>query len=520
MHRPAEQVRDGPRAGPARGGTGYGTALLLVAITGLALILRLPGLTAKSLWIDEAFSLWMATQDLDAIWRYTTLLDKHPPLYYVLLHLWLPPDAGEFALRSLSVLFAVATVPVVYVIGRDAGGTRLGLLAAGLVAVSPLHVWYAQQGRMYAMLTFFAAVATACLVRLLVAGPTLRPAAAAACWAGLAGGTAAAMLTHNTAVLLPVAVAGYLGYRAVRDARRRIDPDATVVVRRGYGAAPVAAGLGVAVLLWLPWLPWFLRQARAVDAEFWLPAPTPAAVVEHLANLGSARAPAEVAPLLVAAGFAVLAAIGAARLRGGAGLGVLLLALVLVPVAAELLVSLRRPIFYTQTLVWTAVPFVVLVTAGLLRLRRGALVAAATAAVLAVNTASLVTYHAEPGQEDWRGAAAHVAALARPGDVILFHAAWTRLAFGFYYRSAGAPLVEHGVPTDLFERGELEPLVTPADLPRVDALVAGRPRVWVVYSHDWYTDPDGLVEQRLAATRVEVHRVEFRAVRVVGYAGR
>jgi len=32
-----------------------------------------------------------------------------------------------------------------------------------------------------------------------------------------------------------------------------------------------------------------------------------------------------------------------------------------------------------------------------------------------------------------------------------------------------------------------------SDLPRLRALVQGRERVWLVYSHDWYTDPEGLI---------------------------
>lgn len=554
------------------------TVLVVAALTVVAALLRGWGLGDKSLWIDEAFSLWISVQDLDAIWRHTAVLDKHPPLYYALLHLWLGPDAGEIALRGFSVLFGVATVPLAYVIGRDTGGRWVGLLAAALLAVSPLHIALSQLGRMYTMLTFFAALSTCCLVRLLTRGSTLRRGAAVGCWVGFAGGLTLTMLAHNTAVLYPVAVAVFLAVAALQRTRARAgadpddtDPDDTdpvvadpVVavtavtdpVVADPGAPDATAGdvtvphplardvsapdddaqhtrtvppyrtrhyllaLAAGLLAWSPWLPGFRHQAGAVDTEFWLPPPTLDTVLDHVRSLGSARAPGELLVVLAVA-FVVLAGLGAWRLRGQTGVAVALVALVAVPVLGELAVSLRRPIFYSQTLAWTVVPFLVLVAAGLLQLRHRALVAAATGALLALNAVSLATYYAAPGVEDWRGAARHVAENAAPGELVLFNAAWTRLPFDFYYRSGdGAALEPHGVPTELFERGELESKVAPTDLGRVDALVAGRSRVWVVYSHDWYTDPSRLVENRLAATLRRIDERAFGSIRIVAYARR
>jgi hypothetical protein len=274
------------------------------------------------------------------------------------------------------------------------------------------------------------------------------------------------------------------------------------------------------VLAWSPWLPGFLHQAAAVDTEFWLPPPTFGKVLDHVRDLVSARAPGELVLVLTVAAV-VLAGIGARRMRGPSGVALLLPALVIVPLAGELAASLRRPVFYSQTLVWTAVPLVVLVAAGLVALRRRELMVVATGALLAVNVVSLATYYTDPGVEDWRGAARYVAAHAEPGDLVVFDAAWARIPFDFHYRAEGGPpLDEHGVPVELFERGELESRVTPADIPRLDALVAGRPRVWAVHSHDWYTDPGGLVARRLNATLDRTGGVELRSIRIDSYAGR
>jgi hypothetical protein len=58
-------------------------------------------------------------------------------------------------------------------------------------------------------------------------------------------------------------------------------------------------------------------------------------------------------------------------------------------------------------------------------------------------------------------------------------------------------VAEHGVPVDLFDRGILEPKMGERDLPRLRALIRGHERVWLVYSHDWYTDPQGLIPPAL-----------------------
>jgi mannosyltransferase len=502
------------------------TLLLVGGITLVGLVLRFTLLGSKSLWLDEAFSAWIANLDPAQLWRTTVQIDVHPPLYYALLHLWIDPQSGETALRSLSALFSAATVPVLYLAGREVGGRRLGLLVAALQAVSPLHVWYAQQGRMYAMMAFSAALALLCALRLLVGGRGVR--STLLTWAGFVAATAAVVLSHNTGVLLPAAVAVFVGgvavARLVDARRRRADVDGTAplgrlgpVSRPGVDLRLWLAGLVAVAVLWLPWLPGFLAQAGRVDAEFWIAPPTAWDVLGHARDLVSAHAPAgATVPLLV--GAAVLVGLAAGHLRHRPELLGLLVLLVVVPVAAELLVSLRRPIFYSQTLIWTSLPLTLLLGVGLRQLRPRPLAAAATAALLAVNAVSLVAYYGAGDREDWRGAAAHVADRARPGEVVLFSAGWTQLAFGYYYRSTGgAPVEMHGLPVDPFDRGVLEPKMTPADVPRLDRLTAGRPRVWLVLSHDGYTDPDRIVTDRLGQRLRVVEQHDLAGMRIQAY---
>lgn len=483
----------------------------------LALGLRWAWLGDKSLWIDEAFTEWVVQQPLTAGWRSTVQLDQHPPLYYTLLHWWLGHERrlDEVALRALSAVAGAATVPFVHLIGRAAGGSRVGLVAAAVLAVSPWHVGYSQQARMYALMTLAAAIAISCLATVLA-----RPAGRVSwlLWAGYAVFTAATMLSHNTGVFLPVAVLVALAWTAAARRWRRRDP---TLPHRGHELRSVALATLAGVALWVPWLPVFLDQAARVDAEFWIRPPTLDAVAVHVANLLSGRLPAELAAPLAVLAIAC-AAFGAVVIRRRSPLlAVLLVALVVGPVLGELVVSLRRPIFYSQTMLWTIGPFAVLLGAAVAELRRRVAIGVAVAVLVGLNGSGLAGYYRDSGPEDWRGAAAVVAAGASPGDLVLFDAGWTQLAFDHYYDRSGGPRIEvHGLPAELFERGVLEPKMTTADLPRLDALVAGRDRVWVVYSHEWYTDPDARVEGRLATTLVPATAHGFRSVRVVTYHAR
>ncbi len=137
------------------------------AILLLAFALRLYRLDYQSIWWDEGHSISMARHSLAAI---PTLpgMDVHPPLYFYTLHLWMDwAGRSEFALRFLSLLFSLASVALLYRFGRDMGNLALGLLAAAIGALSPLHLAYAQEVRMYAMVTCLCLLSAYALYRVM-----------------------------------------------------------------------------------------------------------------------------------------------------------------------------------------------------------------------------------------------------------------------------------------------------------------------------------------------------------------
>ena len=198
----------------------------LIALTALATVLRFATLDLQSLWYDEAFTpVHVLHAGLGETLRAVSHTENTPPLWYVLIWGWSRSwGNGEVALRSLSALAGVATVPVAWGIGRELAGRRAALVAAALLAVNPLFVWYSQEARAYSLFTLLAALALLCFLRALREPSPKRLAAFA-----VAG--ALALLTHYFAVFLLVPMCVWLllaGYR-----------------ERRYAALPAVGAVGV-----------------------------------------------------------------------------------------------------------------------------------------------------------------------------------------------------------------------------------------------------------------------------------
>jgi hypothetical protein len=252
------------------------------------------------------------------------------------------------------------------------------------------------------------------------------------------------------------------------------------------------------LLLWSPWLAAFVIQATGVYREFWISKPTLMTVALAVGNFFSAHLPAR-ATLIGAVGavFAVLLVVGVFHLRRSPALLALLATLFAAPFAGELVVSIKRPIFYDRTLIYTTIPLYLTLAAGILQLRLRPFMLAALAAVVAISGVALHSYYTNFEKEQWREAAAYVAGEVQKDDLLIFNATWVQIPFDFYFRDANRPIEKRGAPVDLFDRGVLEPKMAQSDVPRLQELVRGRERVWLIYSHNWYTDPQGIIPRVL-----------------------
>src|SRR3954471_24023165 len=104
---------------------GSGSSLLtaaVVAVVVLGVVLRF--LTSSHLWLDEALTVNIARMPLSRI-PDALRHDGSPPLYYLALHVWMAVfGSGDLAARSLSAVFAVATLPLIWLAALRIGARR------------------------------------------------------------------------------------------------------------------------------------------------------------------------------------------------------------------------------------------------------------------------------------------------------------------------------------------------------------------------------------------------------------
>lgn len=440
----------------------------LLGLAGVAAALRLFQLGKQSLWVDEAYTAYLARLTplgyIDNVRH--SVRNILPPLYFALLHYWTGLVGwSEVTLRLPSVVAGVLIVPLLYALMARLFDPMTGLLAAGSVAVSLFHVSYSQEARMYELLTLLSLGSLYLLVRLLDDG---RPRQAAA----LAVVDALVVYTHHYGALLLVAEACYVGIRLlVRDLDGR-------VALRWLGSRVIFGVLA------LPWGLFLADQLSKVNAYPWRVPPTVRSVGDVLAAFAGSAAALAVFGSLLALGLLPRRGLPR-RLWSRHGLtrddrGYLLMWLVasvppLVSIGYSLVIA---PVFGEKYLIASSVAFLVLAVLGARVLPGRSWPVAALVLAVAAAGPQYLHHYRDVTKEQWREAAAYVEKNALPGDLVLFNAGYgLRDGYGFYaWRT--------DLDTRAFPLGsdEFATVPTPTDLAGLTHLVAGHPQAWIIYA--------------------------------------
>ena len=233
-----------------------------------ALAVRLWDLDARSLWLDEAIEYWVATAPLAQLPAVVRDVTQDPPLYSFLLHLWMKPAVNEAWLRLPSVLFGVAGVLGVMMIGYRLQGWTSALVAGFLMSILPTAVRYSQEVGQYALMQGFLAwnlVVLVGLVREPSRGGFVR-------WVVLA--IAAACTYYGAVIAMVIPFACFLFEGGMRRDWLR--------VRRGLGA------LAVFSMAILPLAAWYLpHQLQRGPTERALEISTAASLAQGLREVGA-----------------------------------------------------------------------------------------------------------------------------------------------------------------------------------------------------------------------------------------
>jgi len=400
--------------------------LLAVLMGALASVVAFAGSWRVSMWIDEGYTLSVATRSLHDVWRMVHTIDIVHALYNVILHPWLQiVGVSAASVRVPSTLAVGIAGAGVAVLTKRLSGTRAAIAAGLVFAVLPRVTSIGMEGRSYATTTAVAVWLTVLFVSLIRA-PRLSK------YVGYAVlGAFAASLNIFLVLLL-----GAHGVAMLIDRRFQL--------RRifwSWLAAAVAALVGGTPVLLVamsqagqigPTRLSLLGYARSALVNQWFLGETPTIFVSGGTITGSADAhdwwkPASV--LLAAVCWLIGAYAVLRRDRAGEapaerpGFRPVLLAWIILPTATLIGYALvGSPIYNPRYLSFGAPAVAALVGIGLVRLRWGwpRWLAAALILVLAVPVyASQRTVYAKGGA-DWKQVSQFVADHRGPGDAVYF----------------------------------------------------------------------------------------------------
>ena len=456
---------------------------LVIFITLVGGWLRVLNPGGEGLWLDETFSLWVANHSVADMLQWIVKIDSHPPLYYLLLHYWIALNGNTpYYARLLSALFGAATIPVIYLIGKRMSGAVMGFAAAVIFALSPFNIYYAQETRMYTLLTFNAAVAIYALVRLLTDPRSVRPIGSQfreyvhawrtlgpvepdvekefsykdltrnqtgwrgwifrhrwspiqsietdLAWVAFIVFSAATLLSHNTAVFFTLATNIFvLSLMLYQRKKKSGSPPAFQAPSFGNW---IMAQIGI-FILWSPWIFAFIQQTSRVYQDFWIPKPTWDTITQTLRALLNPSAPGQISQVMTWI-MCVVLCFGVVYYRKKLSIFLFLAALFAIPFLGELIVSIRRPIFFDRTLIWITIPLFLLLAAGIVRLRFRLLMIVVLG-ILATNYLfSTGDYYRWVHKEDWSTAAGYVANFAENDDLVLFNSNFVVIPFDYYFK--------------------------------------------------------------------------------------
>ncbi len=502
--------------------------VLLLAILLLALALRVVRLDSQSLWYDEAVSAQVAAKGLAELTRWTAD-DIQPPLYYYLLAGWTRAAGhGEWALRFPSALFGTATIALLWslarrLFGRRRRGLLAAMLAAGMTAIAPLYVYYAQEARMYTQLTFFGALAGYALLRAVSAAEAAAGGRRVSMWWGTAVvASLAALYTHYFALFLLAAYAACAIVALAAAHGRHSGPR----VREAIVAAALV------VLGYLPWLPAMLNRYR-VDASYWQGDLKLGEALRHVFVSFTTGAPETMLesdaerwlPWFAVAMAVALAGLWAgARRRGKAGwqeAWVPLVALLL-PLAMVLALAARNPKFNPRYLMLASPAYFLILAGGMAGLwtapGRGRLAARGSEArtlagragaaaiatlVLATSVIGLRNWFSDPAftKAQWRELAAYVRGQIGPGERVVLVSGHAAPAWEVY----AADIAPIRLPQiDILD---VNAVLGFEDAPALEQGLRGGNGAWLVTWQDEVVDPVGFVPYFLDRAGVETNPV-------------
>lgn len=425
--------------------------VVVMSLTALTAALGLSNLSASSLWLDESYTVGVATAPTSEFVPELLYNGGNMSLYLLLMRFWLVLDESEFWLRLPSVLFAAATVPLLHLVAQRLAGRRAALMAAALFSTAAPVLFYAQEARAYTLLVLLVTASWLALLRHVDGSWPSH-------WYVVLA--VLSVYAHIIALVFVAAQVLWLGLSTTR--RNALGVAGTVIVLSGPQLA-MAAGPQAAHPDWVP--PLSMREIGEA--------------VRFVAG-----APTGVVAIAVIAVWAVGGYVAGRDAARSAVTSLVPLLWFLVPVIAILAVSIVKPLLVPRYLLPAVPAGALLAGMACARLRRVGWLAVAALVVLSVPELDSTLNRRNP---DWRASSRLIFEHTETDDGIIF-ASGSRHMAEYYWEREGRP----EAPRSIFEPHEWKPVSR--RYPATDweeAVEEARmlDRIWVLVQSDTGTRP-------------------------------
>lgn len=393
------------------------SSLILCALMAGAAVLRFSFLVRKRFWFDECFSVEVARLGWSdfamLLWR----REANMSLYYLLLRGWLHFGSSPFFIRSLSVIFSLATLPAIFWLAGKLYDRRVALLAVALMSVNAYHIRYAEEARSYSLFVLLATLSSGFFVAT-AHKPSRRNRLLYVLFSVLA------VYAHLYALLL--LAAQWLSVQ--KWGRNQID-------LRARAQLQAWIWIGIATL------PLIIFVAKTGAGPIrWIHRPEPHDLLEFAEHLAGNDGLLLLLLFVTACAYAVLprkptGELSEAELDWLAWRLRFLSLWLIFPVILVLLLSLARPLFLGRYFIFCLPAFAILAAAGIAKVHNRWILALSLVAILALSLQGTFSYYHHDfdlERDDSQAATYYVLDHAQAGDAIMFHIAEARVPYEFF----------------------------------------------------------------------------------------
>jgi mannosyltransferase len=404
----------------------YSAAILLSLTILLGALLRFHTLGENGYWYDEVIMIHVAQQDLSVLFE--DFPGGRPPLYVVFAHAWVEIfGTSEQATRSLSAILGVASIGLLYVVGRELFDRRVAIISSFFMAISEFQIWYSQDFRYYPLMVLLTLLSFLFYVRALKSGKRID-------WGLYVVASILLFYTHYLGILLLAAQGLYFAVRWIRT-RRDLVPWL-------FAQMVIAVGVGATIISYLP-----STVSGTVEPMKEMLAPSPWEPLVTAAKFllsGRYDLSGAVMSLIIIGGLIYLVAsvgifarnqgrkewlLAVGKLRSHVPVRIsqerdrliLLLCWLVCPLILLYLISVVfGPVYRHKYVIGAAPALYLLLAFGITTIRRAVPEVAVLGLIVILTLPGLQRYYATDAHEQWREAASYVQEQSSANDVIVF----------------------------------------------------------------------------------------------------